>query len=152
MLIKKFLHPEGIWVNKSRDLRDKRDILRFLADQTAPLIDKPANFLFENLLAREALQSTSIGRGIAVPHCVLKDFSGVHGFFLKTDQPIDFESHDHRPTHLFFCIISSDDAGTDHLRLLARVSRILRDNDNREKLRICHDETELMQCFTEIDR
>ena len=84
---------------------------------------------------REKLGSTGFGGGIAIPHGRMAGVSTVVGLFARLAQPLDFEAVDNLPVDLVFAMISPIDAGADHLKALARVSRQLRDRGFVAKLR-----------------
>ena len=149
-MIEKFLTQDAIWLDCS--CSDKRSLLRFIAGRVSTMIHVSLYNILDGLIAREALQSTAVGHGIAVPHCTVHHFEGVFGCFIRTKDPIDFESLDHKPVDLFFCIISSVNAGTDHLRLLARVSRLLRQEEICYKLRSAIHEKDLLSIFVNNDK
>ncbi|WP_296816770.1 PTS sugar transporter subunit IIA [Brevundimonas sp.] len=114
---------------------NKRQLLHSLADLAAPQLGVPAERVLEGLLERETLGSTGLGGGVAVPHARLAGLDRVTGVFMKLDQPIAFEAVDDLPVDLFFGLFAPADAGADHLRALASVSRLLRRADIRDRLR-----------------
>ena len=87
------------------------------------------------LTEREKLGSTGFGGGVAIPHGKIEGLGHVFGSFARLSPPIDFQSVDDMPVDLVFMILSPPDAGADHLKALARVSRILRDRETLAKLR-----------------
>lgn len=89
----------------------------------------------ERLAMRERLGSTGFGGGIAIPHARLEALSQVRGVFMRLAQPIDFGAVDELPVDLVFMLLSPMDAGAEHLKALALVSRRLRDRLFAEKLR-----------------
>src|SRR3546814_4461221 len=89
----------------------------------------------EALLERERLGSTGFGRGIALPHAKMADLGGVRGLFLQLARPIDFNAVDGLPVDLLFVLLSPLDAGADHLKALAGVSRMLRNEAIADRLR-----------------
>ncbi len=113
----------------------KRHLLHGLADLAAPVVGAPSQAIFEGLMEREALGSTGLGGGVAVPHARLAGVSRVTGVFVKLDQPVAFESVDDLPVDLIFGLFAPVDAGAEHLRALAAVSRLLRRADVRDRLR-----------------
>ena len=91
--------------------------------------------LFDRLLERERLGSTGIGGGIAIPHGRMSTLSAPRGLFARLVTPIDFDSIDERPVDIVFLLVAPEGAGADHLKALARVSRLLRDRSLVDKLR-----------------
>jgi PTS system nitrogen regulatory IIA component len=95
---------------------------------------RPAEVL-EALLEREAVGSTGVGYGVAVPHARLPGLARLRGVFVRLEQPTPFDAVDDRPVDLIFALFAPPEAGGEHLRALARVSRVLRQADLREQLR-----------------
>lgn len=95
--------------------------------------------IFDAVLQRERLGSTGVGQGVAIPHARLAGVSEVVGVFARLRTPVDFESIDGRPADLIFMLIAPEDAGAEHLKALARVSRLLRREDVRQRLRAAPD-------------
>src|SRR4029453_15427940 len=93
-----------------------------------------AGRLVEVLWERERLGSTAIGDGIAIPHGKLPGLKGVIGPFGRAVAGVDFDSLDGSPTHLFFLLVAPEDSVGQHLKALARVSRLLKDRAFRDKL------------------
>jgi PTS system nitrogen regulatory IIA component len=91
--------------------------------------------LVEKLTERERLGSTGFGNGVAIPHGKLDGLNHVVGLFIQLGQPVEFQSVDEMPVDLVFCLLSPTDAGADHLKALAMVSRWLRDANFVAKLR-----------------
>lgn len=113
----------------------KKALLAELASRAATLYKLDARRLFDRLLERERLGSTGIGGGIAIPHGRMATLSVPVGLFARLAQPIDFEAIDERPVDVVFLLVAPEGAGADHLKALARVSRLLRDRTLVEKLR-----------------
>jgi PTS system nitrogen regulatory IIA component len=87
------------------------------------------------LSERERLGSTGFGGGAAIPHGKIEGIPAVFGYFARLNSPIEFQSVDNMPVDLIFLLLSPPDAGADHLKALARVSRMLRDRQTVAKLR-----------------
>ncbi|HXP31754.1 MAG TPA: PTS IIA-like nitrogen regulatory protein PtsN [Stellaceae bacterium] len=113
----------------------KKQLLQELAKRAASLVGLHERTIFETLLERERLGSTGIGNGTAVPHGRLPGLPRIFGLFARLEKPIDFEAIDDRPVDLIFLLLTPDDAGADHLKALASISRLLRDRVVCEKLR-----------------
>lgn len=113
----------------------KKALLAELASRAAALYKLDERRLFDRLLERERLGSTGIGGGIAIPHGRMATLSVPVGLFARLAQPIDFEAIDERPVDTVFLLVAPEGAGADHLKALARVSRLLRDRALVEKLR-----------------
>jgi PTS system nitrogen regulatory IIA component len=113
----------------------KRQALAIVADIAARSLDVPASEIVSKLMAREKLGSTGVGHGVAVPHARLKGLERLHGVFVRLETPLDFGSVDEQPVDLIFALLAPDDHPAEHLRALAKVSRVLRQADLREHLR-----------------
>jgi PTS system nitrogen regulatory IIA component len=105
----------------------------------------------EVLLDREKLGSTGIGDGIAIPHGKIRDLGGVVASFGRSQEGVDFESIDQKPTHLFFLLVAPENSAGMHLKALARISRLLKDPNFRKKLMEAGDKDELFQIISEED-
>lgn len=119
------------------DLRatSKKQALQELAERAAAITGLHERQIFDVLLERERLGTTGVGNGIAIPHGKLAGLKKLHGVFARLSTPIDFEAIDERPVDLIFLLLAPETAGADHLKALARVSRLLRDQGVCEKLR-----------------
>jgi PTS system nitrogen regulatory IIA component len=113
----------------------KKQALQDLAKRAAEITGQPERALFSTLMKRERLGTTGVGNGIAIPHGKLSTLDKLYGLFARLDQPIDFDAIDDRPVDLIFLLLAPESSGADHLKALARVSRLLRDKPTCEKLR-----------------
>ena len=114
---------------------NKRQALQELAKRGAALTGRHERAVFEVLLERERLNTTGIGNGTALPHGRLPDLPRLYGLFARLERPIDFEAIDNQPVDLIFMLLTPAGAGADHLKALARISRLLRDKAMCDKLR-----------------
>ncbi|RLA80511.1 MAG: PTS sugar transporter subunit IIA [Deltaproteobacteria bacterium] len=103
------------------------------------------------LLEREKLGSTGIGEGIAIPHGKLPDLKNVVCAFGRSRSGIDFEAVDNRPVHLFFLLLAPENSAGEHLKALARISRLLKDNHFRQRLLEAKDKKEIYEIIVEED-
>ena len=113
----------------------KKQAIQELSARAAELTGQSERAILEILLQREKLGSTGVGNGIAIPHGKLSDFKRLYGVFARVDKPLDFEAIDEQPVDLIFLLLAPEGAGADHLKALARVSRLLRDPLTCQKLR-----------------
>ncbi|MBL8699653.1 MAG: PTS IIA-like nitrogen regulatory protein PtsN [Alphaproteobacteria bacterium] len=113
----------------------KKQALQELARKAAELTGEHERSIFDVLLERERLGTTGVGDGVAIPHGKLPNLKRLVGVFARLERPIDFEAIDEQPVDLIFLLLAPGAAGADHLKALARVSRLLRDRSTREKLR-----------------
>lgn len=95
----------------------------------------PATDVVDRLTERERLGSTGFGGGVAIPHGKIDGLTQVVGLFVQLAQPVDVKAIDDLPVDLVFCLLSPPDAGSEHLKALAQVSRWLRDRTFVAKLR-----------------
>jgi len=114
---------------------NKKALFQQLAAATTRITKRPAKEIAACLAERERLGSTGFGGGVAIPHGKIEGLPGVIGYFARLNAPIDFAAIDNVPVDLVFMLLSPPDAGADHLKALARVSRTLRDTSTVAKLR-----------------
>lgn len=113
----------------------KKQALQEIAQRAARISGLPERAIFDALLERERLGSTGVGQGVAIPHAKFADLDRLYGLFARLEQPIDFESIDDQPADLLFVLLAPEDAGAEHLKALARVARLLRNQAVCTKLR-----------------
>lgn len=101
------------------------------------------------LLEREGLGPTGVGQGVALPHARLPSLEKVRGVFLRVKKPLDFDAVDRQPVDLVFALFAPEDAGVEHLKALALVSRTLRDENICNKLRANEDPATIYTILTE---
>lgn len=127
----------------------KKQALQDLAKRAAELTGQNERAVFDVLLERERLGTTGVGNGIAIPHGKLPTLGRLYGLFARLEKPIHFESIDEQPVDLIFLLLAPESAGADHLKALARVSRLLRDKGVCEKLRGTDNADGLFALLTE---
>jgi PTS system nitrogen regulatory IIA component len=113
----------------------KKRLFQELGDIAAPLFGIRVSDAVEALQDREGLGPTGVGDGVALPHARLKGIDAVRGAFIRLEKPVDFDAVDKKPVDLVFALFAPVDAGVDHLKALALVSRTLREPNVRAKLR-----------------
>jgi len=133
MEITDLLAPADVIANLR--VANKRQALQELAKRAMQPSGRSERAIYEVLLERERLGSTGIGNGTAIPHGRLPDLPRLFGLFARLEKPIDFEAIDNQPVDLIFLLLTPDNAGADHLKALARISRLLRDKTVCDKLR-----------------
>ncbi len=129
--------------------KSKKLVLEDLAHRAAKLEKLQPRDLFEALLQRERLGSTGVGRGIAIPHCRLAGVTRLACVFARLEEPIPFDALDGQPVDLVFLLLAPEDAGADHLKALARLSRLMRDPQLMMQLRAAKDQTSLYALLTQ---
>lgn len=116
-------------------VRTKREVLAEMAAALAKVEPQiAADRLLEVLLEREALQSTGIGEGVAIPHGKMPGLDRLVASFARSRQGVDFDSIDGQPTSHFFLLVVPEHSGGQYLKALARISRFFRDAAFRQKL------------------
>ena len=106
--------------------------------------------MIDALIEREGLGPTGVGQGIALPHARLSGVDRVCGLFLRLEKAINFDAVDRQPVDLVFALVAPEDAGVEHLKALALVSRTLRDPAICAKLRANSDAATLHTILTEL--
>ncbi len=133
MKIQDILVKEGSILDLASDTKDAvlEELARAVAEVEPSL---NAERLQEVLTDREALQSTGIGEGVAIPHGKISGLDHIVASFARSVKGVDFQSIDGQPTHLFFLLVVPEHSGGQHLKALARISRFFRDGEFRQKL------------------
>jgi len=147
MEITDLLAPEAVL--PSLKAQGKKQLLQELAERAASLTGLPERRIFETLVERERLGSTGMGQGIAIPHGRLAGLSKIVGLFARLETPIAYDAVDNQPVDLVFLLLAPEGAGADHLKALARVSRLLRNQVTCEKLRAASKPEVLYALLTE---
>ena len=133
MDIGELITPEGIVA--SLKVSSKKQALQELSKRASKLTGLSERKIFEVLIQRERLGTTGVGHGIGIPHGKLPEIDRLYGLFAHLENPIDFDAIDDQPVDLICVLLAPEAAGADHLKALARVSRLLRDKSVCEKLR-----------------
>jgi len=147
MEISDFITPASIF--SKLPATSKKQALQELAKRASDISELNERVIFDALIERERLGTTGVGNGIAIPHGKLAGLDRLHGLFARLDKPIEFESIDEQPVDLIFLLLAPECAGADHLKALARVSRLLRDRSICEKLRGSEDPNALYALLIE---
>lgn len=114
---------------------NKKQIFQLLGEIAAAAYRVPVDEVVERLTERERLGSTGFGGGIAIPHAKLDSLDHVRGAVLLLDEPVAFDAVDDNPVDIVFMLLSPADSGAEHLKMLARVSRFLRNEAQVNRLR-----------------
>ncbi len=149
MEISDLLQTDG--VSADLNVTSKKQALQDLARRASEVSGLHERAVFDVLMERERLGTTGVGNGIAIPHGKLPNLDQLHGFFARLKQPIDFQAIDERPVDLIFVLLAPETAGADHLKALARISRLLRDQSVCEKLRGTDSAEALYAILTESE-
>ncbi|MCB1521365.1 MAG: PTS IIA-like nitrogen regulatory protein PtsN [Hyphomicrobiaceae bacterium] len=140
------LAPDGVIAPLK--VKSKKQALQELAQRASTATGLEQREIFDTLLQRERLGSTGLGRGIAIPHVKFRSLKSIVCLFARLDAPIDFESHDNEPVDLIFLLLAPEHASGDHLKALARISRLVRDPAMLERLRTAPDAEALKGVLT----
>ncbi|HXF53126.1 MAG TPA: PTS sugar transporter subunit IIA [Hyphomicrobiaceae bacterium] len=146
MDLRDLLTPEAII--PSLKVKHKKQALQELSQRAAELTGLNAREIYDTLQQRERLGSTGLGRGIAIPHVKLRALSRIVCIFAKLDEAIEFESIDNEPVDLIFLLLAPEHASGDHLKALARISRLLRDPQALDRLRASKERAALYAALT----
>jgi nitrogen PTS system EIIA component len=120
-------------------VNSKKQVLQELAARAAVLTGQNERAIFDILMQREKLGSTAVGNGIAIPHGKMPGLTRLFGLFARLDRLVDFDALDNQPVDLVFLLLAPEGAGADHLKALARIARLLRDQTIAHKLRATQD-------------
>jgi PTS system nitrogen regulatory IIA component len=141
MTISALLSPEKIFIDT--EVTSKKKLLEMIANIVADRSNLAQSTIYNNLLGRERLGSTGLGKGFAVPHARVPDLNQVIGCFFRLKQPVNFESPDNQPVDLVFTIVIPEEATEEHLLILSSLARIfsqpevcqaIRDAANKEEI------------------
>ena len=122
-------------VDAGLSVANKKALFQQLGAIAGRKLGVDAKTIVAALTEREKVGSTGFGGGAAIPHARIEGLGGIFGYFARLTQPVDFHAVDGLPVDLVFLLLSPPDAGADHLKALASVSRALRDRETAAKLR-----------------
>lgn len=147
MQLASILEPEAVRVVGS--LTSKKRLFQELAEIASQTCGVRQNEVFDLLQERESLGPTGVGHGVALPHARVPELELVRGVFVRLERPIDFDAVDRQPVDLVFALFAPEEAGVEHLKALALVSRTLRDLTVCNKLRSNSDPATLYAVLAE---
>ena len=113
----------------------KRALLQQLANLAANRLEAEAGAILETIAEREKLGSTGFGQGVAIPHGKVEGLSQIYCLFVRLAEPVRYKAIDGVPVDLVFLLLSPPDAGAEHLKALAAISRVVRHAPTLEKMR-----------------
>ena len=113
----------------------KRSLLQQLANLAGQRLGLDNAGILASLTERERLGSTGFGQGVAIPHCKIEGLSRIYGLFVRLAEPVDFKALDRVPVDLVFLMLSPPEAGAEHLKALAAISRVTRNAQTLEQMR-----------------
>ena len=132
--------------------RGKDDVIKELVELAAKSkLVRDKNLLLEEVQKREKLVTTGVGWGVAFPHAKTKAMKGIVIAFGRSDQGVDFGAMDQKPVHLFFLIAAPEDTIGAHLNVMARLSFLMKSQDNRERLLSAKNPAEVLEVLDSLD-
>ena len=146
MNIADLLAPDAVLLGLKA--QSKKQLLQDLAARAHGLTHLSERRIFETLIERERLGTTGVGAGIAIPHGRMTEAKAITGLFARLENSIEYDAVDSQPVDLVFMLLAPENAGADHLKALARVSRLLRDKAICEKLRAAKSSEALYAILT----
>ena len=141
MELSDLLAEESVFVLTS--VKSKEELLEMIAERAGRLLQVDPEAVLDALANREALGSTGLGDGIAIPHGKLAGMTKVVGVFVKLEPAIDFDSVDDQPVDLVLALLGPLGAGAEHLKALSRVARALRSEELVSALRASSEPAQL---------
>lgn len=147
MQVDDILKPEAVKVIAS--CTSKKRLFHDLGELAETCYGLSATDVIDALIEREGLGPTGVGQSIALPHARISGLDHVVGMFVRLEKPLNFDAVDRQPVDLVFALLAPENAGVDHLKALALVSRTLRNASVCAKLRANHDPATLHTILTE---
>lgn len=147
MQVVDILKPEAVKVIAS--CTSKKRLFHDLGELAENCYGLSTTHVIDALIEREGLGPTGVGQGIALPHARIAGVDRVVGMFLRLEKPLNFDAVDRQPVDLVFALLAPENAGVDHLKALALVSRTLRNPSICAKLRANNDAATLHTILTE---
>lgn len=140
-----FLSEDRVFLNL--EASSKKQILLALAAELSKLTNLEERDIFDALADREKIGSTGVGDGVAIPHCKFNTCDDLYGIVVRLDEGIDFDAVDDEPVDIFVCLLAPEQNHAEHLKTLAKISRILRDEKNLTAVRAAEDAKQMIRVF-----
>ncbi|MEY8843353.1 PTS sugar transporter subunit IIA [Cribrihabitans sp. XS_ASV171] len=147
MQLSSILKPEAVRVLSAAS--SKKRLFQEIGEIASGVVGLNPQTIVDALLERESLGPTGVGHGVALPHAHLSGLDAVKGVFVLLEKPIEFGSVDRQPVDLAFALFAPEEAGVEHLKALALVSRTLKEATICAKLRANPDPVKLYAILTE---
>ena len=129
----------------------KKQVLETIAKLASASTNCEQQIIFDALVERERLGTTGIGKGVAIPHARLAGLKDLYCLFMRVNPAVDFESIDGKPVDLIFCLLVPEESGADHLKALARISKLLRNDDICAQLRSIRNPKDVLMLVDQAD-
>ncbi len=149
MKIQDILKPELVFLDVN--IASKKETLEKIAKISSSVIACDERNIFDALVERERLGTTGIGKGVAIPHARLTGLTSLFCAFMRVNS-VNFESIDGKPVDLIFFLLVPEESGADHLKALARISKLLRNEEVCEALRKVKTSQEALALINEADK
>jgi len=144
------LHPRRVHIVPAESVPlSKKVCLEVLADVVAETTPLPRSEVHRVLVEREELQSTGLGESVAIPHGALEGLENQVAAIILSRPPVDFDAIDGRPVHIVVAVLSPKRAAGEHLKTLARISRLLRTESFRARLLQCASGEDALRCLAD---
>jgi len=148
MTIVSLLDKDSIFLNKEADTKEQ-----LLEDMIQSLGNRVSEEELENIrtavFEREAIMSTGVGKGLAIPHGKVKNLARTLASFAILHNPIDYKAIDDVPVNMVFLMVAPEAQNSVHIKLLSRISRMLNNQDFRDRLGQTSDKDEVVEVFQE---
>ncbi len=149
MKISNILHKDSIIADLKST--DKKGVLEELATSVANIAQTKASQIVKVLLEREELGSTGIGGGIGIPHGKLASINSIVLGFGLSREGVDFDSLDNKPVHIFFLLVTPSNSTGSHLKVLAQISRLLKQSSFKDSLMKTESVDEIQSIINAVD-
>jgi len=143
MTISALLSPQKIFIDT--EVTSKKKLLEMIANIVADRSNLAQSTIYNNLLSRERLGSTGLGKGFAVPHARVPELDQTIGCFFRLKEPVNFESPDNQPVDLVFTIVIPEEATEEHLLILSSLARIFSQSEVCQAIRDAVGKEEIEQ-------
>ena len=134
------------------DASDKDTLIHAVIDLIADRDEvTDADRMREAIIERESTMSTGVGKGLGLPHAKTSAVNGILAALAVTQEPVDFASMDNEPVRIVFLLVGTQDAKSQHVRILSRISRMMNQNDARERVLAAGSTEELLDVIQDIE-
>jgi len=131
----------------------KKQAFHQISEAMVPVIGGSPDILFDALMARERIGSTGIGAGVAIPHVKMPGIERIYGVLVRFEKPIDYDAIDGEPVDLVFMMLVPDSSKTtQHLKVLAHISRFLKDEETCQAIRSTCEQEKIAELLVEWTR